>query len=35
MLVHQARAAFEAWFGVRPDVSLELMQKVLASFDAD
>ncbi|MFO1261911.1 MAG: shikimate dehydrogenase [Rhodoferax sp.] len=32
MLVHQARAAFEAWFGVRPDVSLELMQKVLASF---
>ena len=32
MLVHQARAAFEAWFGVRPEVSPELMQKVLASF---
>ena len=32
MLVHQARAAFEAWFGVRPDVSPELMQKVLASL---
>jgi len=29
MLLHQARPAFEKWFGVLPDVSAELEQKVL------
>lgn len=32
MLVHQARAAFQAWFGVLPDVNPALMDKVLASL---
>jgi shikimate dehydrogenase len=32
MLVHQARAAFEAWFGVMPTVSAPLMEKVRSSF---
>jgi shikimate dehydrogenase len=32
MLIHQARPAFEAWFGVLPSVSAPLMTKVLASF---
>lgn len=30
MLVHQARPAFAAWFGVMPEISDDLMQKVLA-----
>lgn len=30
MLLHQARPAFEKWFGVLPDVSEELEKKVLA-----
>ena len=30
MLLHQARPAFEAWFGMMPDVDAELTQKVLA-----
>jgi shikimate dehydrogenase len=30
MLLHQARPAFEKWFGVLPDVSVELEKKVLA-----
>lgn len=29
MLLHQARPAFEAWFGVMPEVTDELKQKVL------
>lgn len=32
MLLHQARPAFEAWFGVRPEVSPALMAKALASL---
>lgn len=32
MLVNQARPAFEAWFGVRPDISPELLAKVQATF---
>ena len=32
MLLHQARPAFEAWFGVRPEVTPELWQKALASL---
>jgi shikimate dehydrogenase len=32
MLIHQARPAFEAWFGVLPKVSAPLLTKVLASF---
>ena len=32
MLLHQARPAFEAWFGVLPDVTPQLRQRVLASF---
>lgn len=30
MLLHQARPAFEKWFGILPDVSEELERKVLA-----
>lgn len=30
MLLHQARPAFAAWHGIMPDVSQDLMQKVLA-----
>ena len=30
MLLHQARPAFEKWFGVLPDVTEELEKKVLA-----
>ncbi len=30
MLLHQARPAFQSWFGVLPDVDDALMQKVLA-----
>jgi shikimate dehydrogenase len=32
MLIHQARPAFEAWFGVMPTVSDALLAKVQASF---
>ena len=32
MLVHQAQAAFEAWFGVMPDVTPELITKLEATF---
>lgn len=32
MLLHQARPAFEAWFGVRPEVSPALVAKALASL---
>jgi len=32
MLLHQARPAFAAWFGVMPEVTPALWQKVLASF---
>ncbi len=32
MLLHQARPAFQAWFGVRPEVTPALMQVVLATF---
>ena len=28
MLLHQARPAFEAWFGVLPDVDNELKEKI-------
>ncbi len=32
MLLHQAVPAFEAWFGVRPEVTPELHRAVLATF---
>lgn len=32
MLLHQARPAFEAWFGPLPSVSPALMHKILATF---
>ena len=32
MLINQAIPAFEAWFGVRPQSSPELREKLLASF---
>lgn len=32
MLMHQARPAFEAWFGVMPDVTPDLRRKVLATL---
>ena len=32
MLLHQARPAFAAWFGVTPDVTPALRQAVVASL---
>ena len=32
MLLHQARPAFEAWFGVRPEVSPALLAKAMSSL---
>jgi shikimate dehydrogenase len=32
MLLHQAAPAFEAWFGVRPGVTAELRQKLIAAM---
>ena len=32
MLLNQARPAFEAWFGVRPEITPELLQAVKATF---
>jgi len=32
MLLNQARPAFKAWFGVMPEITPELMTKVLATF---
>jgi shikimate dehydrogenase len=32
MLLHQARPAFEAWFGVMPELDAQLLAKVDASF---
>ena len=32
MLLHQARPAFEAWFGTMPSISPELLQKIKATF---
>jgi shikimate dehydrogenase len=32
LLLNQARLAFEAWFGVRPDITPELHQAVAATF---
>ena len=32
LLLNQARLAFEAWFGVRPNVTPELLQAVAATF---
>lgn len=34
MLLHQARPGFEAWFGLRPDVTDDLRQYVLSALDA-
>jgi shikimate dehydrogenase len=32
MLMNQARLAFEAWFGIRPSISTDLIVKIKASF---
>jgi shikimate dehydrogenase len=32
VLLNQARPAFKAWFGVMPEITPELMTKVLATF---
>lgn len=32
MLINQARPAFQAWFGVMPEITPELQQKVLSTF---
>jgi shikimate dehydrogenase len=32
LLLNQARLAFEAWFGVRPDITPELLKAVAATF---
>ena len=33
MLLHQARPAFQAWFGVMPDITPELRAAVMATFN--
>jgi shikimate dehydrogenase len=33
MLLHQARPAFQAWFGVMPDITAELRARIMASFN--
>jgi shikimate 5-dehydrogenase len=32
MLLHQARPAFQAWFGVLPDVTRELYEEVIRTI---
>jgi shikimate dehydrogenase len=32
MLLNQARPAFEAWFGVSPGITQELLRQVRATF---
>jgi shikimate dehydrogenase len=32
MLLNQARPAFEAWFGVQPDITPELLRQVRTTF---
>jgi shikimate dehydrogenase len=32
MLLHQARPAFNAWFGVMPEVTPELKNAIMATF---
>jgi shikimate dehydrogenase len=32
LLLNQARLAFQAWFGVRPEITPELLQAVAATF---
>jgi shikimate 5-dehydrogenase len=32
MLLHQARPAFQAWFGVLPDVTHALYEEVINTF---
>lgn len=32
MLLHQARPAFQAWFGVMPDITPDLRAKIMATF---
>lgn len=34
MLLHQARPAFQAWFGVMPEITPELRAAVMATFNA-
>jgi shikimate dehydrogenase len=33
MLLHQARPAFQAWFGVMPEITSDLRAKIMATFD--
>jgi shikimate dehydrogenase len=32
MLLNQARPAFEAWYGVKPEITAELMRAIAATF---
>jgi shikimate dehydrogenase len=32
MLLHQARPAFQAWFGIMPKVTPDLIKKITATF---
>jgi shikimate dehydrogenase len=34
MLLHQARPAFQAWFGVLPEITSDLRAKIMATFKA-
>jgi shikimate dehydrogenase len=32
MLLHQARPAFQAWFGILPEITSELRKKIMDTF---
>ncbi len=32
MLLHQARPAFQAWFGILPDITPDLRETIMATF---
>jgi shikimate dehydrogenase len=33
MLIHQARPAFQAWFGILPDADKDLYEKVIKTIE--
>jgi shikimate dehydrogenase len=33
MLLHQARPAFQAWFGVMPEITPDLRASIMATFN--
>jgi len=33
MLLHQARPAFQAWFGIMPEITPDLRASIMATFN--